>query len=276
MKDSCCCDTPSCHDCNPCQVMQSIALEEAALSHILNAEGEKIQKVVAMPNATLQDLLSVNDSVMRTIRETTSLEIILLSKLEAICRIPCPDVPLPTGNGEICVTAVDCRTGTPLSGVQLTIMKCDCVIAEGYTDSEGNFISETLPFGCYMLIVHCGACANKKYQVVIDTEGCNYLEVCCNATPPPPIPCQTHLLNVKGRITNSCGLPIRTRVTAQGLNKLSVNSDNCGNYEIIGLNVCGRFTVCAAPHNNCSNSAYCMVDNANARSYTVNLIIRNA
>ena len=30
-------------------LIQSVALEETALSHILNAEGEKIQKMVALP-----------------------------------------------------------------------------------------------------------------------------------------------------------------------------------------------------------------------------------
>lgn len=33
-------------------IIESVALEETALSHILNAEGEKIQKMVAMDDVT--------------------------------------------------------------------------------------------------------------------------------------------------------------------------------------------------------------------------------
>ena len=44
-------------------IIESVALEETALSHILNAEGEKIQKMVAMPDITPEMLLATNKSV---------------------------------------------------------------------------------------------------------------------------------------------------------------------------------------------------------------------
>ena len=44
-------------------MIQSVALEETALSHILNAEGEKIQKMVAMEDVTPEVLLATNKSV---------------------------------------------------------------------------------------------------------------------------------------------------------------------------------------------------------------------
>lgn len=44
-------------------IIQSIALQETALSHILNAEGEKIQKMVALPDVTPEVLLATNKSV---------------------------------------------------------------------------------------------------------------------------------------------------------------------------------------------------------------------
>ena len=43
-------------------LLQSIALQEAALAHILNAEGEKIQRVVCEAKC-VDDLLNVNESV---------------------------------------------------------------------------------------------------------------------------------------------------------------------------------------------------------------------
>ena len=42
-----CCDIDKC--CATSSLLQSIALEEAVLAHILNAEGEKLQKALCLP-----------------------------------------------------------------------------------------------------------------------------------------------------------------------------------------------------------------------------------
>ena len=44
-------------------IIASIALQEAAVAHVLNAEGEKIQAVVGLDEATVEDLQGINDSV---------------------------------------------------------------------------------------------------------------------------------------------------------------------------------------------------------------------
>ncbi|MEG1499904.1 MAG: hypothetical protein RR400_02430 [Clostridia bacterium] len=62
-------------------VVESIALEQAGLSHILNAEGEKIQKVLSF-KTDLQNVLLVNKSVSETVRAVSELEIILTNKLK--------------------------------------------------------------------------------------------------------------------------------------------------------------------------------------------------
>ncbi|MEG0026411.1 MAG: hypothetical protein RR847_04475 [Bacilli bacterium] len=62
-------------------IIESIALVETAISHILNAEGEKIQKVISMANDTCE-LLEVNNSVNQIIKNVTYLEHILYDKLE--------------------------------------------------------------------------------------------------------------------------------------------------------------------------------------------------
>lgn len=62
-------------------IIESVALEQAALSHILNAEGEKLQKVIAM-SADAHDLLCVNKSVARMVSTITRLEVVLEAKLE--------------------------------------------------------------------------------------------------------------------------------------------------------------------------------------------------
>lgn len=82
-------------------IIESIALMEAALSHILNAEGEKIQAVVGTlhhhpsisdygcPQSCLigkrpEDLLAINRSVESVINSITSLEILLQKKLSLV------------------------------------------------------------------------------------------------------------------------------------------------------------------------------------------------
>lgn len=69
--------------CAAASLLQSIALEETAISHILNAEGEKLQKAVALSCET-KDLLKVNKSVEDMVDKITSLEIVLKSKLDLI------------------------------------------------------------------------------------------------------------------------------------------------------------------------------------------------
>ncbi len=44
-------------------VIASVALEQTALSHILNAEGEKLQALTATVGGTTEELLGVNRSV---------------------------------------------------------------------------------------------------------------------------------------------------------------------------------------------------------------------
>ena len=63
-------------------LIESVALQETGLSHILNAEGEKIQAIVALPGVTPDQLLAVNTSVQNTINAISRLEMILHSKLE--------------------------------------------------------------------------------------------------------------------------------------------------------------------------------------------------
>ncbi len=62
-------------------IITSVALEQTALSHILNAEGEKIQKIVAVAD-NVDDMLEVNKSVESMVNTITKLEFILHNKLE--------------------------------------------------------------------------------------------------------------------------------------------------------------------------------------------------
>lgn len=61
-------------------LVTSVALEEAALAHILNAEGEKIQKIVAEAT-TAEEMIAVNTSVQDMVEAVTQLELVLQAKL---------------------------------------------------------------------------------------------------------------------------------------------------------------------------------------------------
>jgi len=73
------------------QIFSSIAMEELALSHIINSEGEKLQYVLgtlegsrgAVPTISLSDLLKVNESVRNTLETASMNQMFLLGKLSA-------------------------------------------------------------------------------------------------------------------------------------------------------------------------------------------------
>ncbi|MDF2946632.1 MAG: hypothetical protein K0S51_1311 [Bacillales bacterium] len=64
-------------------LLHSIALEEIALSHILNAEGEKLQKAVSL-SKHLDELLCVNQSAIKLLKTVLSTELVLLMKLDNV------------------------------------------------------------------------------------------------------------------------------------------------------------------------------------------------
>ena len=68
-------------------IIASIAMEELALSHIINAEGEKLQYILgtlpgAKPCATPQDVLVVNKSVASLLDVVAQNQMLLKNKLE--------------------------------------------------------------------------------------------------------------------------------------------------------------------------------------------------
>ncbi|MFD1065857.1 hypothetical protein [Oceanobacillus locisalsi] len=87
-------------------LLSSIALEEIGLSHILNAEGEKLQAFLKDPHHCLQDYLKMNDSVNKTLRTIVKSQMLLQFKLEDVadldpgCDCRCKDKkPKPKHRG---------------------------------------------------------------------------------------------------------------------------------------------------------------------------------
>ncbi|OBZ18016.1 hypothetical protein A8L34_00015 [Bacillus sp. FJAT-27264] len=68
-------------------LLTSIALEEISLSHIVNAEAEKLQKVIQEHCFSLEDALAINDSAERTLRTVIKNQMLLHFKLEDVVRL---------------------------------------------------------------------------------------------------------------------------------------------------------------------------------------------
>ncbi len=65
-------------------LLESIALQESALSHILCAESQKMKTALAMEEIDLCKLLEVNDSATNMVHAVANLELVLKEKLEFI------------------------------------------------------------------------------------------------------------------------------------------------------------------------------------------------
>ena len=65
-------------------LLSSIAMEEMGLSHILNAEGEKLQLFLKNCPKHLEEFILMNDSVNQTLRTIVKSQIMLQLKLEDI------------------------------------------------------------------------------------------------------------------------------------------------------------------------------------------------
>lgn len=85
-------------------ILASIAMEELGLSHIINAEGEKLQYVLGtLPDktgccASVKDILEVNKSVSHLLEKVTENQIILKNKLESVISL----VPKCENSSSVC------------------------------------------------------------------------------------------------------------------------------------------------------------------------------
>ena len=73
-------------------LLASVAVEELGLSHILNAEGEKIQFVLGTlegtdrplsGGVTMEDLIALDQTVAATLEAVTGTQTVLLQKMQA-------------------------------------------------------------------------------------------------------------------------------------------------------------------------------------------------
>ena len=82
--DCCCCGDAKCFkDKKMCEIIETISLQGAGIAHILNEEGEKIQKAIKICT-DYKGLISVNSSVTETLEKIVELEIVLTNKLRRL------------------------------------------------------------------------------------------------------------------------------------------------------------------------------------------------
>lgn len=68
-------------------LLSSIALEEIGLSHILNAEGEKLQHFLKNKPCKLDDFLDINNSINKTLQTIIKSQMLLVLKLEEVVEL---------------------------------------------------------------------------------------------------------------------------------------------------------------------------------------------
>ncbi len=68
-------------------LLASIALEEISISHIINAEAEKIQEVIKFKCNDLEDLLEINKSAESMLKTLIQKEYLLQNKFENILKL---------------------------------------------------------------------------------------------------------------------------------------------------------------------------------------------
>ncbi|MDR3270512.1 MAG: hypothetical protein LBT32_03210 [Peptococcaceae bacterium] len=69
-------------------IIASIAMTETSIAHILNAEGEKIQKMLELSSCS-HDIFRLNESVNHVVTQLTQLEQTLCAKLEMARELLC-------------------------------------------------------------------------------------------------------------------------------------------------------------------------------------------
>ena len=72
-------------------MFESIALQQTALSHILNAEGEKLQRIFAIEDIGHETILAANKSVESMVDSIAGLEGILKMKIDIFQECICED-----------------------------------------------------------------------------------------------------------------------------------------------------------------------------------------
>ena len=145
------------------EIISSIAAEELSLSHILNAEGEKLQYVLGtLPGlgeaAAFEEVMDVNRSVQDTLSDVMEQQALLTAKLSAAMKAPILPGPAgPTGaTGPGLTAAFAANTQGPdinvpaYSGVAIPLPDAQVMSAD-ITANPENTVFQVNKKGVYLL-----------------------------------------------------------------------------------------------------------------------------
>ena len=188
-------------------ILSSIALEEVALSHIINAEGEKIQYVLTAAStngclADLKDIAAVNKSVTGLLEIVLQNQMILKNKmdrvLEYLPKPPCPPEP-PCPPKPPCPAEPPCPPESPCVPTECGFNKypvCFGVIPKTYCCNEPLLWNEINAMGRFSLA--CEDCSKIQMprtgafaaDLYLETTNAKYscgevqLMICCGDKEP--------------------------------------------------------------------------------------------
>ena len=166
-------------------ILTSIAMEELGLSHIINAEGEKLQYVLGtLPNSnkdpcskkiSIEEILAVNKSVKSLLDSVTQNQVILKSKMECALSaiedkgifVPGPAGPTgpkgPPGKSGCChIALLGCPDQCWSSGTPLRWMSSECSKSHDLclSPDKDKIILES--GGCYVLNFSMNICTSDR------------------------------------------------------------------------------------------------------------------
>lgn len=127
-------------------IIESVALEETALSHILNAEGEKIQAIVNDENSSVEDMLLVNNSVKKMVQSISKLELLLTGKLSTF-----QNALLLENRYGFSFTKKDSETGKWIKGAIFELKSNGVSVAVSESNEYGTVKFSGLALGEYTL-----------------------------------------------------------------------------------------------------------------------------
>ncbi|MCH5586712.1 hypothetical protein MK805_17415 [Shimazuella sp. AN120528] len=182
-------------------LLSSIALEELALAHIVNAEAEKIQFVLGTlpgtknlinpPYVTISDLLTINTDVRKTLQDVIKKEMLLQFKLENILQLKTTSSTSSTttttsSTTTTTTTTTKTTTTTSTTSTTTTTTSCGCMVTNpagesfnitrgtGANDTTVVFNGVTQPTNAHGSVNFCGhiclTCTSNN-QFIFDYGG---------------------------------------------------------------------------------------------------------
>ncbi|MEI2325688.1 carboxypeptidase regulatory-like domain-containing protein [Priestia megaterium] len=157
-------------------------------------------------------------------------------------------VPVPPFNltaisnaGSITGRVIDQRTGKPIQGATVFVLKGKDVVAVGYTDEQGNFIITRVPAGTYTILATANGFKSESKSVIVEAG---------EIVPVPPfnLTAISNAGSITGRVIDQrTGKPIQgaTVFVLKGKDVVAVGyTDEQGNFIITGVPA-GTYTILA-------------------------------